>query len=88
MECSLGVSHLSRKRPRTSKTTLKKDKVEEFTLTSRDGNPLQYSCLKNPKDTEAWGSVVHGVTRVRLDLVAEQEDLLQSCSDQCNVVLP
>ena len=26
------------------------------------GNPLQYSCLENPMDTEAWQATVHGVT--------------------------
>jgi len=25
------------------------------------GNPLQYSCLENPMDREAWGATVHGV---------------------------
>ena len=25
------------------------------------GNPLQYSCLENPKDREAWWGTVHGV---------------------------
>ena len=24
-------------------------------------NPLQYSCLGNPMDREAWGATVHGV---------------------------
>ena len=27
-----------------------------------NGNPLQYSCLKNPVDIEAWRATVHGVT--------------------------
>ena len=27
-----------------------------------NGNPLQYSCLKNPMDREAWWATVHGVT--------------------------
>ena len=27
-----------------------------------DGNPLQYSCLENPMDREAWWTTVHGVT--------------------------
>ena len=31
-------------------------------------NPLQYSCLENPMDREAWKATVHGVTRVRHDL--------------------
>ena len=26
----------------------------------RHGNPLQYSCLENPKDREAWWAMVHG----------------------------
>ena len=26
------------------------------------GNPLQYSCLENPKDREAWRATVHRVT--------------------------
>ena len=28
-----------------------------------NGNPLQYSCLENPMDREAWQSVVHRVTK-------------------------
>ena len=27
------------------------------------GNPLQYSCLKNPRDREAWWATVHKVTK-------------------------
>ena len=27
-----------------------------------NGNPLQYSCLENPMDGEAWQAIVHGVT--------------------------
>jgi len=26
------------------------------------GHPLQYSCLENPTDREAWWAMVHGVT--------------------------
>ena len=29
-----------------------------------DGNPLQYSCLENPMDGEAWWATVHGVTEL------------------------
>ena len=28
-----------------------------------NGNPLQYSCLENPMDGEAWWAAVHGVAR-------------------------
>ena len=26
-------------------------------------NPLQYSCLENPMDREAWWAIVHGVAK-------------------------
>ena len=29
----------------------------------RRGNPLQYSCLKNPMDRGAWRATVHGVAK-------------------------
>ena len=28
-----------------------------------NGNPLQYSCLENPKDGGAWWAPVHGVAK-------------------------
>ena len=28
-----------------------------------NGNPLQYPCLENPMDREAWRATVHGVTK-------------------------
>ena len=37
-----------------------------------NGNPLQYLCLENLKDREAWWATVHGITRVTHDLVTEQ----------------
>ena len=36
-----------------------------------NGNPLQYFCLGNPMDRGAWQAAVHGVTRVRQDLVTK-----------------
>ena len=33
-----------------------------------NGNPFQYSCLKNPKNREAWQATVHGVTKRRTQL--------------------
>ena len=27
------------------------------------GNPLQYSCMDNPRDRGAWRATVHGVTK-------------------------
>ena len=31
-----------------------------------NGNPLQYSCLENPMDREAWRATVHGVTQSQI----------------------
>ena len=28
-----------------------------------NGNPLQYSCLDNPMDREAWQAIVYGVAK-------------------------
>ena len=39
------------------------------------GNPLQYSCLKNPLDRGAWWATVQGVTRVRHNLATKQQQL-------------
>ena len=35
------------------------------------GNPLQYSCLGSPMDRGAWRAAVHGIARVRHDLVTK-----------------
>ena len=39
--------------------------AEASDATSREGNgnPLQYSCLENPKDRGAWWAAVHGVAK-------------------------
>ena len=33
-----------------------------------NGNPLQCSCLENPRDREAWWEAVHGITQSRTQL--------------------
>ena len=33
----------------------------------RNGNPLQYSCLENPRDGGAWWAAVYGVAQSQLD---------------------
>ena len=33
-----------------------------------NGNPLQCSCLENPRDRGAWWAAVHGVTQSRTQL--------------------
>ena len=40
-----------------------------------NGNPLQYSCLGQPVDREAWRAAVHGVTKVRHNLATEQQKM-------------
>ena len=37
-----------------------------------NGNPLQYSCLKNPVDRGAWQATVHGVTKSQTGLSTAQ----------------
>ena len=37
-----------------------------------NGNPLQYSCLENPVDREAWHATVHVVARVGHDLATKE----------------
>ena len=34
----------------------------------RNGNPLQYSCLENPRDRGAWWAAIYGVARSRTRL--------------------
>ena len=38
-----------------------------------NGTPLQYSCLENPMDRSTWWATVHGVAKVRHDLVSKQQ---------------
>ena len=33
-----------------------------------DGNPLQYSCLENPMDGEAWQATVQGIAKSQWDM--------------------
>ena len=33
-----------------------------------NGNPLQYSCLENPKEGGAWWATVHGVAKSQIRL--------------------
>ena len=33
-----------------------------------NGNPLQYTCLENPRDRGAWWAAVHGVAKSRTRL--------------------
>ena len=52
-----------------------------------NGNPLQYSCLENPMDREAWWVIVHGVakswTRLKRLSPAQHNLLWASCGPAC-----
>ena len=41
------------------------------------GNPLQYSCLENPKDRGAWQATVHGSQSVGHNLGNKQQQIAQ-----------
>ena len=43
----------------------------EDPLEKGNGNTPQYYCLGNPMDRGAWWATVHGVTRVRQELVTK-----------------
>jgi len=43
-----------------------------------NGNPLQYSCLENSMDREAWWTTVHGVAKSRTQL--KQLSMRANCS--------
>ena len=36
---------------------------QEDSLEEENGNPFQYSCLKNPMDRGAWWAAVYGVAQ-------------------------
>ena len=42
-------------------------------------NPLQYSCLENSKDREAWWATIHGVTKSQMQLSANTSRKEKSC---------
>ena len=43
-----------------------------------NGNSLQHSCLENSMDRGAWRATVHGIARVRRDLVTKQQQMTAS----------
>ena len=49
-----------------------------------NGNPLQYSCLENPRDRGAWWAAVYGVAQSRTRL----KRLSRSSSSSSSIPLP
>ena len=49
----------------TQNKYLKRQNYNTLAMKHREGNgnPLQYSCLENPMDGEAWQATVHGVAK-------------------------
>ena len=41
-------------------------------------NPLQYSCLENPMDREAWWVTVHGVTKSQMSAEVTEHAHMQA----------
>ena len=50
-----------------------------------NGNPLQCSCLENPRDGGAWGAAVYGVaqSRIRLKHLKAVAAAVNLCLDLC-----
>ena len=51
-----------------------------------NGNPLQFSCLKNPTDRRAWRATVNGVeksqTWQRLSMISILRDVLENIASK------
>ena len=55
-----------------------------------NGNPLQWSCLENPRDGEAWWAAVYGVTQSQTwlkRLGSSSSSLPLAAWDTCDCVL-
>ena len=48
-----------------------------------NGNPLQYSCLENPMDREAWWATVHRVAESQTQLSDFTHSTAFEVRDQC-----
>ena len=46
-------------------------------LREGNGNPLQYSCLKNPTGREAWWAIIHGVAKSRIQTEVTEHGTFQ-----------
>ena len=53
-----------------------------------NGNPLQCSCLENPRDGGAWWAAVYGVTQSRTRLKRLSSRSWMSCVEKNKAVFP
>ena len=47
-----------------------------------NGNPLQYSCLENPRDGRAWWAAIYGVAQSRTRLKRLSSSILSDQSEK------
>ena len=62
-----GIEPASTVSPALQADSLPTEKLRKphYTDGEGNGNPLQYSCLENPKDGRAWEAAVHGIAQSR-----------------------
>ena len=62
-----GIEPASTVSPALQADSLPTEKLRKphYTDGEGNGNPLQYSCLENPKDGRAWEAAVHGIAKNR-----------------------
>ena len=64
----LVVAQMVKNPPAVQEETQVRSLGQEDSPGEGNGNPLQYSCLENPMDREAWQATVHGVAKNRARL--------------------
>ena len=57
--------------PAVQETQVQSSKGQRVTHFEGNGNPLQYSCLENPRDRGAWQATVQEVTRAGYNSVTK-----------------
>ena len=53
-----------------------------------NGNPLQYSCLENPRDVGAWWAAVYGVTQSQTGLKRLSSSKMSPCELVLHKIIP
>ena len=53
--------------------------ISKVTKGEGNGDPLQYSCLENPRDGGAWWAAVCGVAQSQTRLMRQQQQQVQKC---------
>ena len=61
---------------------------ESDTHWRRNGNPLQYSCLENPRDGGAWWAAIYGIihSQTRLKWCSSSSSVSVNKESTCNAV--